>query len=96
MYIEASGKKAGQKSRLVSPSLTMSGDTCVLFYYHMYGKSTGKLNVYAQVNITYLYVHSLDIYTLYSYTLCQLCYSCSLYTYIIYVQLYYIYTLCQL
>jgi len=70
MYIEASGKKAGQKSRLVSPSLTMSGDTCVLFYYHMYGKSTGKLNVYAQVNITYLYVHSLDIYTLHIYTPC--------------------------
>lgn len=49
MYVEASNRKLNDKTRIISPPLTMKGDTCVLFWYHMYGKTVGKLNLYAKV-----------------------------------------------
>ncbi|OWF55095.1 uncharacterized protein LOC110464965 [Mizuhopecten yessoensis] len=48
MYIEASGRRPGQTASLLSVkyrSLTMQ---CVEFYYHMYGRTMGTLNVYTK------------------------------------------------
>ena len=49
MYVEASSRKLNDKTRLISPPLTMKGDTCVLFWYHMYGRTVGRLNLYTKV-----------------------------------------------
>jgi len=48
-YIEASGKKEGDKARLISLSIrAKEGGKCSLrFYYHMFGKDVKDLNVYA-------------------------------------------------
>ena len=48
MYIETSSPRVkGDVARFVSGEYQqMSGDECVTFYYHMYGKDTGTLNVY--------------------------------------------------
>lgn len=50
MYIEATRKSAGEKARLLSPKASVvDGDSCVTFWYHMYGVNIGQLNVYAKV-----------------------------------------------
>ncbi|XP_028677452.1 MAM domain-containing glycosylphosphatidylinositol anchor protein 2 isoform X2 [Erpetoichthys calabaricus] len=59
MYIEASRpRKPGEKARLVSPIFnvapknpygTSSSTYCFSFYYHMYGKHIGALNVYLKL-----------------------------------------------
>ena len=48
MYIEASSpRKPGQKAKL-SVAISPNGDTsCLLFYYHMFGDSTGTLTVFS-------------------------------------------------
>ena len=48
MYIETSSPRVkGDVARFISGEYQqMSGDECVTFYYHMYGKDTGTLNVY--------------------------------------------------
>ena len=48
MYIESSGRKAGDKARLFSlPIQAKPGGTCQLrFYYHMTGLHVKDLNVY--------------------------------------------------
>ena len=48
MYIEASSpRKPGENARLVV-SVPKGGEkSCISFYYHMYGVSTGTLNVYS-------------------------------------------------
>lgn len=52
MYIEASEPRVeGEIARITSPSYaqfasTGGGAECLTFYYHMFGKSTGTLQVY--------------------------------------------------
>ncbi|XP_019641851.1 PREDICTED: MAM and LDL-receptor class A domain-containing protein 1-like [Branchiostoma belcheri] len=45
MYIETSGLQSGDIARLSSPVLS-TDIKCLEFWYHMYGTSTGELNVY--------------------------------------------------
>ena len=49
MYIEASPpRRRGDKARLNSPIYSKStGSSCLKFWYHMYGRTMGTLNVYA-------------------------------------------------
>ena len=47
MYIEASYPRVeGDTAILVSPKLSFSGKKCLRFYYHMFGATMGKLNVF--------------------------------------------------
>ena len=47
MYIETSSPRTkGDNAILVSPKLQFSGKKCLQFYYHMFGASMGKLNVF--------------------------------------------------
>ena len=48
LYIDTSSETIaqGQIARLVSP--TLSSGKCLQFYYHMWGKTIGELNVYVQ------------------------------------------------
>lgn len=47
MYIETSYPRVeGDNAILVSPKLQFSGTKCLQFYYHMFGASMGKLNVF--------------------------------------------------
>ena len=49
MYIESSApRRPGDKARLVSPQVTLSGPQCLTFYYHMNGLHIGTLNVYTK------------------------------------------------
>ena len=49
MYIETSfPRKRGQKAQLASSTITQTGAACVSFYYHMYGRSIGALNIYVK------------------------------------------------
>ena len=49
MYIETSRpRRQGQKARLASASITQTGSACVSFYYHMYGRNMGSLNIYVK------------------------------------------------
>jgi len=48
-YIETSPPtKPGFKARLVSESFLANSVRCFQFYYHMYGKSIGQLNIYTK------------------------------------------------
>ncbi|XP_020612540.1 MAM and LDL-receptor class A domain-containing protein 1-like [Orbicella faveolata] len=47
MYIETSSPRVeGDNAILVSPKLLFTGKKCLQFYYHMFGASMGKLNVF--------------------------------------------------
>ncbi|KAJ8917257.1 hypothetical protein NQ315_002274 [Exocentrus adspersus] len=47
MYIESSSRNENDVARLISPIFDgTSTDTCLEFYYHMYGAMTGTLRVY--------------------------------------------------
>ena len=50
MYIETSfPQKPNDKARLISPEYNVSpGGSCLQFFYHMWGESTGALNVFLQ------------------------------------------------
>ena len=50
MYIETSlPRRKGQKARLISPSYkSLPSGRCFQFWYHMYGKDIGTLNVYTK------------------------------------------------
>ena len=52
MYIETSfPQNSGDKARLISPVYNITaGGSCLEFYYHMWGRSTGALNVFAKTN----------------------------------------------
>lgn len=54
MYIEASApSRPGQLARLFTPVYTaVSQDQCLQFYYHMYGRQIGTLNVKVHRNAT--------------------------------------------
>ena len=46
MYIETSSPRVlGDTAKLNSPLLPFSGYMCLKFFYHMYGLTTGRLNV---------------------------------------------------
>ncbi|XP_044182256.1 MAM and LDL-receptor class A domain-containing protein 1-like isoform X1 [Acropora millepora] len=46
MYIETSSPRVqGDLARLSSPAFTFRGATCITFFYHMYGATTGRLEV---------------------------------------------------
>lgn len=47
MYIESSSRNENDTARLISPIFEKSdGETCLEFFYHMYGATTGSLRVY--------------------------------------------------
>ena len=47
MYIEASSpRKPGENAKLVVTVPKKGKQSCISFYYHMYGASAGSLNVY--------------------------------------------------
>ncbi|GFS00411.1 MAM domain-containing glycosylphosphatidylinositol anchor protein 1 [Elysia marginata] len=48
MYIEASAKGRGSNAILYSPLYRGMSEQCLEFFYHMYGRHIGTLNVYAQ------------------------------------------------
>ncbi|XP_033751988.1 MAM and LDL-receptor class A domain-containing protein 1-like [Pecten maximus] len=53
VYIESSRPNVpGNKARLLSTSVAMTTPMCLQFYYHMYGKQMGTLNVYLRVGTT--------------------------------------------
>ncbi|UJR31098.1 hypothetical protein I4U23_018606, partial [Adineta vaga] len=54
MYIETSSpQKQGDKARLITPEYKVAaGGSCLQFFYHMWGASTGALNVYLKVGQT--------------------------------------------
>ncbi|XP_052068045.1 MAM and LDL-receptor class A domain-containing protein 1-like [Mytilus californianus] len=53
IYLEGSDVEEGMKSELTSKTISTYGDTCFTFWYHMYGKDIGTLNVYTESgNIT--------------------------------------------
>lgn len=46
MYIETSSpRQPGDSATLNAPQLPFSGQTCVTFFYHMYGAAIGNLSV---------------------------------------------------
>ena len=46
MYIETSSPRLqGDNAKLNSPKLRFAGNTCLMFYYHMYGADIATLNV---------------------------------------------------
>jgi hypothetical protein len=52
MYIETSApQKLGDKARLITPEYNVAaGGSCLQFFYHMWGSSTGAFNVYLKTN----------------------------------------------
>ncbi|CAH1782824.1 unnamed protein product [Owenia fusiformis] len=48
LYIEASARGRGQKARVMSPKYYGYGAQCFEFYFHMYGRNTGTLNVFTR------------------------------------------------
>ena len=47
LYVEASSPaQEGDKARLLSKQFPATAGRCLSFWYHMYGESTGTLNVY--------------------------------------------------
>jgi MAM domain. len=53
MFLESSSpRRIGDKTRLISElfNQTSSAGQCFIFYYHMFGKSIGTLNIYVNVS----------------------------------------------
>ena len=47
LYVESSSPaQEGDKARLISDQFPATAGRCLSFWYHMYGSSTGTLNVY--------------------------------------------------
>lgn len=66
MYIEGSSKNINDKARLVSPIYkNEANNTCLEFYYHMYGSGIGQLNVYLKrINDTWAFDQHTTIFTM--------------------------------
>ena len=45
VYTEVSNKRPGTVYDLMSEPYTYTGDMCVTFWYHMYGRSSGSLSL---------------------------------------------------
>ncbi|XP_017781348.1 PREDICTED: uncharacterized protein LOC108566129 [Nicrophorus vespilloides] len=56
MYIEATSRKQNDTARLISPVYPkQTNNTCLEFYYHMWGSSAGQLRVYLKkVNVSWI------------------------------------------
>ena len=54
-YESSSPAKRGNLARLVSPELNFNYDTCLYFYYHMYGTTMGTLRIKTKVSATRLF-----------------------------------------
>ena len=54
MYVEASGRRAGDKTQLMTFPLSASKyEACkIMFYYYMEGLGEGSLNVYTKSTVT--------------------------------------------
>ena len=50
IYIKTSLHSINDSARILSPSLTTSGSTCVLFWYHMFGSDVSTLNMYVMTS----------------------------------------------
>lgn len=46
LYIEASNRQAGDRARLQSAWFIKTQQLCLQFWYHMFGKDIGSLNIY--------------------------------------------------
>ncbi|CAG2190856.1 unnamed protein product [Mytilus edulis] len=46
IYLNASNIEPGQKSNFTSVTVSLEGDACFTFWFHMYGSENGTLNVY--------------------------------------------------
>ena len=48
MYIETSGRSYGEKAKLLfsPPNSVIGAMSCLKFYYHMYGPTINRLNVF--------------------------------------------------
>ena len=54
MYIEASTpRQPGDEAKIETPGILFSGSSCVKFYYHMYGRDMGTLNVYVDGELVF-------------------------------------------
>ena len=49
MYLEASKRSPGEQASLTSPPITTSGVACLSFWYHMYGRHIGNLQILANM-----------------------------------------------
>ena len=52
-YIDTHSRQPNNKARFISPSTTKT-NSCLHFYYHMYGPNVGKLQVL--IGLFYLYI----------------------------------------
>ena len=50
MYTEATGRKFGDKARLLGPVEKATTGQCLQFWYHMYGSNMGTLSVHLKIN----------------------------------------------
>lgn len=51
MFIETSSpRKTGDVARLYNTNMKLSADSCLSFWYHMYGRDVGTLTVYDDTN----------------------------------------------
>ena len=46
VYTEVSGRVADTDARIGAADLDLDDDSCLTFWYHMYGSEIGELNVY--------------------------------------------------
>ncbi|VDI39129.1 Hypothetical predicted protein, partial [Mytilus galloprovincialis] len=46
LYLNASNIEPGQKSNFTSVPVSLEGDSCLTFWFHIYGNKNGTLNVY--------------------------------------------------
>ena len=45
LYVESSGRAAGDNARMFTGYLSKTNGTCFSFYYHMFGQTTGTLTL---------------------------------------------------
>jgi len=46
MYIETSAPRAANDNAFLDKQVSLTGNSCLKFYYHMYGRDVKALNVY--------------------------------------------------
>lgn len=56
MYVEASGRSNNEKAVMYSPFYQSLDNLCLGFFYHMYGRQIGTLNVFTKVGNTCTYM----------------------------------------
>lgn len=53
LYVEASGRGNNERAVMYSPFYQSLDQLCLGFYYHMYGRQIGTLNVYTKVGLVW-------------------------------------------